>query len=146
MGQSLSDPEPIVTEIIDAAVKLHRKLGPGLLESVYKTSLCADLVLRGLSVQREVPVLLILDGRKLGKSFSVDLLVNAAVVVEVKAIKRLAPVHFRQISTYLKLLELPIGLLMNFGGATLKQGLHRIVNGYVPTPSSPLRINKMRHR
>ena len=136
------DVEPIVTAIIDAAVKLHMRMGPGLLESVYKTVLAAELERRGLHVQRELAVPFEFDGFRFCDGLRLDLLVEGVVVVEVKALEKLAPVHARQVLTYLKLLRLPVGLLINFGAATLKEGLRRIVHDYVPSPSSPLRVNK----
>jgi GxxExxY protein len=133
----MEDIDRVSGAIVDAAVKLHKRLGPGLLESVYETLLARELERRGFRVEQQKLVSLELDGLILEAAFRVDLLVNACVVVEVKAVEKLAPVHMQQVLTYLKCLKLPVGLLLNFGGITLKEGLHRIVNGY--SPPSPLR-------
>lgn len=132
--------DEITGQIVDAAVKLHTKLGPGLLESVYELVLARELVRRGLNVERQVPVSFDFDGIHFDDGFRVDLLVQGSVIVELKSVEKLAPVHSKQVLTYLRLLNQPIGLLINFGGATLKEGLHRIVNNYVPPPSAPPRL------
>ncbi len=99
---------------------------------------------RGLLVQRQAVVSFDFDGMHFDEGLRVDLLVDGVVVVELKSVETLAPVHSKQTLTYLRLLKLPVGLLIDFGGATLKEGLRRIVNGYVPNPSaSPrLRVNE----
>lgn len=119
-------------EVIASAIKLHKALGPGLLESVYRSVLQRDLERRGLRVEREVVVRFEYDGMRFEDGLRIDLLVNRMLVVELKAIEKLAPVHSRQVLTYLRLMNLPTGLLINFGGATLKEGLHRILNDSVP--------------
>ena len=131
--------------VVDAAIKVHRTLGPGLLESVYESVLEEELRRRLASVERQKSVPLRYEGRVLEDAFRVDLLVDGQVVVEVKAIEQLAPVHYRQVLTYLKLLDLRVGLLLNFGAATMREGLHRIVNGYAPpAPSASLREKPIR--
>lgn len=136
----------ITGQVIDSAVKLHKRLGPGLLESVYQSVLGSDLEERGLVVEQQKEVGFTFEGKSFEPGLRVDLLVNRVVVVELKSIEKLAPVHKKQLLTYLRLLELPVGLLINFGGATLKEGLHRIVNGYRPSASpgvTPrLRVNQ----
>jgi iron complex transport system substrate-binding protein len=134
------DPDEITGEIVDAAVKLHTLLGPGLLESVYEIVLARELGRRGLLVERQAAVAFDFDGMHFDDGLRVDLLVEGTVIVELKSAEKLAPVHSKQVLTYLRLLKLPVGLLINFGGATLKEGLHRIVNGYVPPPSAPPRL------
>jgi iron complex transport system substrate-binding protein len=136
--------DEITGEIVDAAMKLHTRLGPGLLESVYEVILARELERRGLIVSRQMPVAFEFDGMHFEEGFRVDLLVETIVVVELKSVERLAPVHSKQLLTYLRLLNLPVGLLINFGEATLKEGLHRIVNNYDPSSSaSPrLRVNQ----
>lgn len=134
----------ITGEIIDAAIRLHKRLGPGLLESVYEMLLAEALRARGFTVFRQYPADFQLDGRVFRHGFKVDLLVNRIVVVEIKAQEQLAAVHWKQVLTYLRALELPVGLLVNFGGATLKEGLHRVVNDYRPPPHSPLAVNARR--
>ncbi|MEW5975584.1 MAG: GxxExxY protein [Acidobacteriota bacterium] len=130
--------------VVDAAYKIHTGLGPGLLESVYEAVLARELERHGLRVQRQVCVSFDFDGMHFDEGFRVDLLVEGMVVVELKSVEKLAPVHSKQSLTYLRLMNLPVGLLINFGGATLKEGLHRIVNHYTPSPSAPsrLRVNQ----
>jgi len=135
--------DEITGVIVDCAVKLHIALGPGLLESVYESILEKQLLQKGLHVERQRAVSFEFDGIRFNNSLVVDLLVNERVVVELKAHEKLDPVHSRQVMTYLRLLNLPVGLLINFGAATLKSGLHRIVNGYVPD-SKLLRVNRIR--
>lgn len=118
----------ITGEIVDSAYKLHRALGPGLLESVYELVLMHDLERRGLRAARQIPVSFEYDGLQFDEAFRVDLLVNDRIVVEIKSVERLAPVHPKQLLTYLRLLRLPLGLLINFGAPTLKEGLRRIAN------------------
>ncbi|MGC1273371.1 MAG: GxxExxY protein [Planctomycetaceae bacterium] len=115
--------------IVDAAIHVHRALGPGLLESVYERILEHELKKRGLTVQRQVPVSVVYDGLVFDDGFRVDLIVNSLVIVELKSIEALAPVHGKQLLTYLKLTSKKLGLLMNFGEVLLKNGIHRVVNG-----------------
>jgi iron complex transport system substrate-binding protein len=124
--------DEVTHQIVDAAVKLHSAIGPGLLESVYQVVLLRELERRGLSVRSSQAMPFDFDGMHFSTGLSVDLLVERTVVVELKSVEKLAPVHFKQVLTYLRLLNLPVGLLINFGGATLKEGLHRIVNHYDP--------------
>lgn len=134
--------DPITAEIVDASCKLHVALGPGLLESVYEAILARDLERRGMKVERQRPLSFEYDGMHFDDALRTDLLVNDCVIVEVKSIERLLPVHPKQVLTYLRLLNLEVGLLINFGAPTMKEGLHRIVNGYVPSVSSRLRVNQ----
>jgi iron complex transport system substrate-binding protein len=120
--------DQITGVVVDAAYKLHTKLGPGLIESVYEILLARMLEERGLKVDRQKPIAIEFDGIKLPDAFRVDLLVEDRVVVELKALESLAPVHVRQTVTYLRLLDQPVGLLINFGAAKLKDGLRRISN------------------
>jgi iron complex transport system substrate-binding protein len=128
----MTDIEATVADIIDVAFKLHKDLGPGLFESVYEAILAAKLVEYGHAVIQQCPIDIVYDGLRLQSAFKADLIVNGCVLVELKSIERLAPVHSKQVLTYLRLLKQPVGLLINFGGATLKEGLRRIVNGYTP--------------
>jgi iron complex transport system substrate-binding protein len=134
--------DDITGAIVDASVKLHTKLGPGLLESVYEVVLARDLARRGLLVERQKPVSFEYDDLRFEDAFRTDLLVNNAVIVEVKSMERTLPVHAKQLLTYLKLLKLPVGLLINFGAPTLKEGLQRIVNQLDPSASPLLRVNQ----
>ena len=130
--------------IVDAAFKIHSGLGPGLLESVYEAVLARELERRGLRVTRQVLVPIEYEGMRLDEGFRIDLLVEDVVIVELKSVEKSAPVHSKQLLTYLRLMNLSVGLLVNFGAATLKEGLSRVVNNYHPSPSaSPrLRVNQ----
>ena len=128
--------------IVDAALKIHMELGLGLLESVYEVVLARALENRGFRVERQKVIRFEYDGMVFEEGFRTDLLVEGRVVVELKSVEKLAPVHSKQVLTYLRLMNLPVGLLINFGAATLKEGLHRIVNN-LPTSASPrLRVNQ----
>ena len=115
-------------KIIGCAIDLHKALGPGLLESVYETTLAYDLKEIGLSIQTQVPMPLIYKEVKQDVGYRLDIVVENKVVVEIKSVENLAPVHFAQTLTYLKLSGLKLGLLINFNTKTLKEGIHRIVN------------------
>ena len=128
----MRDANVITGEIVDAAYGIHTRLGPGLLESVYETLLENALTQRGFTVARQVPVPFEFDGLRFDEGFRVDLLVEDRVVVELKSVERAAPVHSKQLLTYLRLLNLRVGLLINFGAPTLKEGVRRVVNAYVP--------------
>ena len=126
----------ITSIIIEEAIKIHRQLGPGLLESVYEAVLARRLVLRGLSVQRQVDVAVIYDDERYDVGFRMDLLVEDRVVVELKSVEVIAPVTYKIVTTYLRFADKEVALLINFGEETLKDGLHRIVNRYSgPKPS-----------
>ena len=116
--------------VIGAAIEVHRELGPGLLESAYELALERELGLRKVSVQRQVAVPLEYKGIELGDGFRLDLLVDDALVVEVKAVDRLQPIHDTQLLTYLKLANKRLGLLINFNERTLKEGVKRVANGF----------------
>ncbi|MCW5728382.1 GxxExxY protein [Parvibaculum sp.] len=135
--------EELSAEIVDAALKLHKGLGPGLLESVYEAVLERDLRRRGLKVERQKPLSFEYDGMEFADTLRIDLLVDQRIIVEIKSVERLLPVHPKQVLTYLRLLDLSMGFLINFGAPTLKEGLHRIVNGHVPSAASRLRLNRM---
>jgi len=128
--------------IIEEAIKIHKTLAPGLLESVYEVVLARALERRGLHVERQKPVRIQYDGMIFEEGFRVDLLVEGIVIVELKSIVELGPVHPKQVLTYLRLMNLPVGLLLNFGEATLKDGLQRIVNNLAPSASPRLRVNQ----
>jgi len=128
--------------VVDAALKVHQALGPGLLESVYETILAYELAKRGLKTERQKVVRFEYDGLVFEDGLRLDLLVEERVIVELKSVEILLPVHSKQLLTYLRLLHQPVGLLINFGAATLKEGLHRIVNQYKPSASPRLRVNQ----
>ncbi|MGD0518000.1 MAG: GxxExxY protein [Thermoguttaceae bacterium] len=134
--------DEITGAVVDCAVNIHKELGPGLLESVYEVVLARALERRGFQVERQKPISFEYDGMLFAEGFRTDLLVESRVVVELKSVEKLAPVHGKQLLTYLRLMHLPVGLLINFGGATLKEGLHRIVNNLSPSASPCLRVNQ----
>jgi GxxExxY protein len=112
--------------VIAAAIEVHKELGPGLFESAYEAAMDIELKHRGIEVQRQLEVPMLYKGQPLGSSYRVDLVVGHEVVVELKAVERLAPVHTAQVLTYLRLLKLRTGLLINFNHAQLRQGVKRI--------------------
>ncbi|MGF1550512.1 MAG: GxxExxY protein [Sphingomonadaceae bacterium] len=138
----MSDLESISSDVVDCALQLHRDLGPGLLESVYETILAAMLERRGYRVIRQKPVDIEYEEMRFAGAFRIDLLINERLLVEVKSVERLTGAHAKQLLTYLRLTRQPLGLLVNFGGETLKEGLRRIVNGYQPSAPSRLRVNQ----
>lgn len=137
----MSDPatlEAVSGDVVDVAVRLHRELGPGLLESVYETVLAGKLTSMGHKVARQRPVDVEFEGVRFRSAFRIDLLVNDCLLVEIKSVERLTPVHSKQLLTYLRLTRQPMGLLINFGGETLREGLRRVVNNYQPpVPPQP---------
>ena len=132
------DVEELATIAVDCGFKAHDALGPGLLESVYEAVLAQSLMRRGLAVERQKPIPFRFDGIILDEGFRADLLVEGRLLIELKSLERTAPVHGKQLLTYLRLLELPLGLLMNFGAATFREGVRRVVNSHDPLASSRL--------
>jgi GxxExxY protein len=126
----------ITARIIGAAMRVHGELGPGLLESAYEACLLFELADRGLSVCRQQPLPVIYRGVRLDCGYRIDLVVDEAVIVEVKSTARLEAIHEAQVLSYLRLANLRVGLLMNFNVKALKYGLRRLVNGF---PASPQR-------
>ena len=118
----------IARVIVDAALEVHRTLGPGLLETVYEKALAYELTQRGLRVQIEVPLPVQYKGAEMDLGYRIDLLVEGLVVVELKSVDELAPVHHKQLLTYLRLADKRLGLLINFNVFLLKDGIKRIVN------------------
>jgi GxxExxY protein len=115
--------DPTVDHIIGAAIEVHRELGPGLLESAYQTCLAYELTLRRLDVLREAPIPVVYKGQRIDCGYRIDLLVEGDVIVEVKSVETLLPIHTAQVLTYLRLTGARRALLMNFNGVTLKEGL-----------------------
>lgn len=115
--------------MLDSAMVVHRTLGPGLLESVYSRALALELKSRGLDVEVEVPVDIFYKGEALGLGFRADLIVGSKVLVELKSVEVMLPVHRKQVLTYLKAKDFKLGLLINFGAPLLKDGFERIANG-----------------
>lgn len=135
------DVEETAAVIVDAAFHIHVRLGPGLLESVYEALLAYELMRRDCHVVRQRTFGFVYDDVTVKKGFTADLVVNGCVVVEVKAAASTHPVFKRQLLTYLRALDLPLGLLVNFGGATMKEGLFRVVNRH-DEAGSPLRMHQ----
>lgn len=133
----------IAKKILDASFKIHREYGPGLLESVYERLLVHELIKMGLSVRQHVPIQLKLDGLDIGTAFYADLIINDLAIIEIKSVEFMSAVHPKQLRTYLKVSNLRLGLLINFGGALLKDNVVRIVNnlpdekGYVQKRARP---------
>jgi len=121
----------IATAVVDAAFKIHKTLGPGLLESVYEAVLDFELQRRGLQVARQVGLPVHYEGVKLELGFRIDLIINHKLIIEVKSVEVLAPVHKKQLLTYLRLTDLHLGLLINFNVERIKNGIQRVVNGLV---------------
>jgi len=118
----------IAKEVVDAAFHIHTKLGPGLLESVYETVLAAVLRKRGLRVERQVPVPIRFEDLTFDEGFRADLIVEGKVILELKSVEETAPVHKKQVITYLRLADKRLGLLINFGAPLIKDGITRLVN------------------
>ncbi len=115
--------------VVDVAFHIHQSLGPGLLESVYQKIMAHELRKRGLNVEEEVPLPVIWDDIKMDVGFRVDLFVERKLVVELKSVERVAPVHKKTLLTYLRLSNCKLGLLINFGEELMKTGISRVVNG-----------------
>ena len=122
--------EDLARIAVDCGFRLHDGLGPGLLESVYEACLCQSLAKRGLSIELQVPVPIRYDGVTLEEGFRADLLVEGRLLIELKSTQGFVPVHAKQVLTYLRLMDLPLGLLMNFGTYAFKDGVRRIANNY----------------
>jgi iron complex transport system substrate-binding protein len=133
--------EELSAVVVDEAFHLHKELGPGLLESVYESVLARSLERRGLLVERQKIVTFEFDGMCFDDGLRLDLLVDGRLVIELKSVENLAPVHYKQVLTYLRLMHLPLGLLINFGSASFKEGCKRVVNNHTALTSSRLRIN-----
>ena len=123
------DENEISKLIVGSAIEVRSALGPGLLESVYEAALARELVLKGASVETQVPVVVAYKGVNLGIGYRLDLLVNGLVVVGVKAVDRLIPIHEAQLLSYLRLTGKKLGLLLIFNERLMRQGIHRLVNG-----------------
>ena len=120
--------DDVAREIVDAAFKIHTTLGPGLLESVYQIVLAHELEQRGFRVQREVPIGIRYDKLQFDVGFRADLIINENVIVELKSVEQEAPVHKKQVLTYIRLAGLRLGLLINFGAPRIKDGITRLAN------------------
>jgi GxxExxY protein len=132
----------ITGAIIDESIKIHSDLGPGLLESVYEEVLSYRLKKRGFNVNRQVPTPLFYEEVRMDIGFRADIIIDNAVIIEIKSVELIAPVHFKQLLTYLKLSDITVGLLINFNEELLKKGIKRVVNNYNPVASAPQRETK----
>lgn len=119
----------IATIIVDAAYKIHKLYGPGLLESAYAAVLAYELAKRGLQVTTEHPIPLVYEDVRIDVAYKADLVVDDKVIVELKSVERIAPVYYKQLLTYLKLADKRLGLLINFGAPFIRDGITRVVNG-----------------
>ena len=126
------DIEELASIVVDESVAIHKQIGPGLFESVYEAVLAGRLEVRGLAVARQYPVPLVLDGHRFDPAFRVDIFVENQLVLEIKAVEQLSKAHAKQLLNYLRLLNQPVGLLLNFSQATMKDGIRRLVNDYRP--------------
>ncbi len=142
MKEKAKNIEELSAEIVDAAFHLHKDLGPGLLESVYEVVLAKALEMRGLAVVRQKSIPIEYAGFRFDEGFRADLLIEGSILVELKSVEAFAPSHGKQVLTYLRLLGLPLGLLINFGAATFKEGVKRIVNNHRDFSGSRLRLGK----
>jgi iron complex transport system substrate-binding protein len=138
----MQDLEELARTVVDAGFKLHFDLGPGMLESVYEALLSAKLTAGGLDIDRQKPIPIEYDGIKLVEGFRADLVVGGRLIIEIKSVEQLAPVHSKQLLTYLRLTKQPLGLLMNFGAATFREGVKRVVNSHSNFAASRLRVHQ----
>lgn len=127
------DIESLAKAAVDCGFYIHRDIGPGLLESAYEMLLAESLSRGGLSVERQTSVPLSANGIVIDNAFRADLTIERTLLIEIKSTEQHAPVHAKQLLTYLRLMRLPLGLLMNFGTATFKEGVRRVANNYVQT-------------
>lgn len=137
----MRDVEKLAAIAVDCGLHIHRELGPGLLESVYETVLSAALQQQGLAVSRQQPVSFRFRDMHFADAFRVDLLVENRLIIEIKSVEALNKVHGKQLLTYLRLMQQPLGLLFNFGAATFREGIKRVVNDHTDFASSRLRVN-----
>lgn len=119
----------IGTKVLEAAINIHRELGPGLLETVYEVVLAREISDLGMKVERQMPVKIIYKGIRFDEGFRADIIVESKVLLELKSVERTLPAHKKQVQTYLRLTGLKLGYLLNFGEAVLKSGITRCVNG-----------------
>jgi iron complex transport system substrate-binding protein len=126
------DVDAISADVVDEAIRIHRELGPGLFEGGYETVLAAAIERKGYRVDRQKPVDIVYDGMSFSAAYKVDILVEGALVIEVKSVERLTGTHAKQLLTYLRLLKQPLGLLLNFSGETMKEGIRRLANNHRP--------------
>ncbi len=138
----VQDIDVVSGDVLDLSLRIHRDLGPGLLESVYETVLAGKLAAAGYKVDRQKPIDILFENMRFDRAFRVDLLVDDRLLVEIKSVEQLNAAHAKQLLTYLRLTGQSVGLLINFGGTTLKEGVKRIVNDHKPSASPRLRVNR----
>ena len=122
--------DPLSYKVIGCALEVYKTLGPGLLEKVYQKALMKELELKGLKAEMEVPISIVYKGDEIGEGLRLDILVEDKLIVELKSVEELNPVHYKQLTSYLKLTGKKVGLLINFNVDDLMDGIHRIVNNY----------------
>ena len=125
------DENELASAVVDLAIKIHKRLGPGLLESAYSSILAYELGKVGIPFEREVPLPLVWDEMIVRECYRADFIVDRKLILELKSVERLAPVHAKQLLTYLKIADLRLGLLINFGGVLMKTNIERVINGYL---------------
>ena len=138
----MRDIDVVSGDVLNLSLRVHRDLGPGPLESVYETILAGKLIQMGYKVDRQKPIDIQFEDMRFEAAFRIDLLVEDRLLVEIKSVERLNAAHGKQLLTYLRLTGQAVGLLVNFGGATLKEGVRRIVNDHKPSASPRLRVNQ----
>ncbi|MGL5837473.1 MAG: GxxExxY protein [Sphingorhabdus sp.] len=126
----LARADELTAIVINCGLALHQQIGPGLIESVYEQVLTDRLTAMHLKVDRQKPVNIMIDGKTYPDAFRYDLLVEDLLLIELKSIEKLGPIHVKQTLTYIRLMNLPIGLLLNFGSETFKQGIRRVTNNH----------------
>jgi GxxExxY protein len=126
----VSQLELLARETVDCGFRIHKGLGPGLLESVYEALLAECLSRKSIAVERQKPLPINFEGVSLQEGYRVDLLIEGQLIVEIKSVERLVPVHGKQLLTYIRLARQPLGLLVNFGGETFREGVKRVANNY----------------
>jgi GxxExxY protein len=132
ISQNVMNENEIGQIVIDSAVCLHKELGPGLLERVYEVLLAHELTSRGLTVRRQVPIPIKFKGISFDEGFCADILVEDKVILELKSVESISRAHKKQVLTYLKLMDLKLGYLLNFGESLMKDGITRLMNGVIP--------------
>lgn len=136
------DVEELSAIAVDCGLQVHRDLGPGMLESAFEAVLAHLLAKRGLNVERQKVIPIAYDGLVIDQGFRADIVIENKLLIELKAVERLSPVHARQVTTYLKFMNLPVGLLMNFSCEKFSEGLRRLVNNHRETSNSRLSVNR----
>lgn len=122
----------VTADVVGEAIRIHRELGPGLLESVYETVLAGSLHRLGYRIDRQKPIDIEFDGLRFPAAFRIDLFVDDRLILEIKSVEQIGRAHGKQLLTYLRLTHQPVGLILNFAAATMKEGIQRVVNDYRP--------------